>query len=131
MSEKYTKPIETEVCPNCETEIELFWDVEREGYKAFCPSCGKVLMLCDACRHAADNPEGKCDFKTDFNGKEICFRRLKVKEKPNTTIGIVVSKKDTSSGMWKSYRDVFCLSPDVEKIEIHADKVLYTVKEGT
>lgn len=27
------------------------WDVSRDGFKAYCPYCGKRLMLCDACLH--------------------------------------------------------------------------------
>lgn len=41
----------TEVCPHCENEITLFWTPESDGYKAYCPICGKRLMLCDACQH--------------------------------------------------------------------------------
>ena len=37
-----------EWCPNCETEIEMMWDVESMGYKAFSPVCGNRIMLCDA-----------------------------------------------------------------------------------
>lgn len=42
----------TEVCPNCESEIEMRWDTDTMGFKAFCPVCGNRLMLCDECRHA-------------------------------------------------------------------------------
>ena len=54
----------TEWCPHCENEVEMRWDVETFGYKAFCPVCGKRLMLCDECRHSG---EGSCDYdnKTD------------------------------------------------------------------
>lgn len=49
----------TEVCPHCENEIEMRWNTEALGYKAFCPVCGRRLMLCDECRHS-DN--GGCDY---------------------------------------------------------------------
>lgn len=29
--------------------FELIWDTEKDGYKAYCPYCGKRLMLCSAC----------------------------------------------------------------------------------
>ena len=51
-----------EVCPNCEREIEIRWDTEQDGYKAFCPYCGGRLMLCDECLHSADG--GDCDYCT-------------------------------------------------------------------
>lgn len=50
----------TEVCPHCESEVEMRWDTDRLGFKAYCPVCGKRLMLCDECRHA-ETP-GPCDY---------------------------------------------------------------------
>ena len=59
-----------ELCGNCDREVTLAgWDVETDGYKAYCPYCGEVLMLCDMCQH--DRYTGKhlggCDYssKTD------------------------------------------------------------------
>ncbi len=58
-----------EVCPHCDTEVELIWDVEDYGYKAYCPHCGGRLMLCDECRHGGEDGERVCacdyDSKTD------------------------------------------------------------------
>lgn len=68
----------TEFCSNCETEIEMNWDVNVLGYKAFCPVCGQRLMLCDECTHRRIR-DGEyiddCDYcaETDscrFNQKE-------------------------------------------------------------
>ena len=54
-----------EWCPNCNTEIEMVWDVETLGYKAYCPVCGKRLMLCDACQHTPDGEyTDDCDYNT-------------------------------------------------------------------
>lgn len=63
-----------EVCPWCESEnIYPNWDVEMQGYVAICQHCGKEIFLCDECRHADDNPKGKCDWRGgDKVGK--CFR---------------------------------------------------------
>lgn len=52
----------TEFCPNCENEIEMKWDIERNGYKAFCPVCGNRLMLCDECLHAGGDSCMSCDY---------------------------------------------------------------------
>ena len=52
----------TEVCPHCEAENTILWNVENEGYVAYCPRCGKKMMLCDECFHAEDNKEQKCDW---------------------------------------------------------------------
>lgn len=51
--------IVTEVCPHCESQIEMRWNTDTQGFKAFCPVCGERLMLCDECRHADCGP---CDY---------------------------------------------------------------------
>ena len=58
-------------------------NVDNDGYRVFCPSCGEEIMLCDACLHADDNLGGKCDFKTDFDGNPTCFRRREHNNKIN------------------------------------------------
>lgn len=50
-----------EVCPHCENEIEMQWDMKKHGYKAFCPVCGKRLMLCSECVHSG---AGGCDYNS-------------------------------------------------------------------
>lgn len=52
----------TELCPHCESEIEMRWDTDQLGFKAFCPVCGKRLMLCDECQHCGD---GNCDYSSE------------------------------------------------------------------
>lgn len=51
----------TEVCPHCENEVTLHWDVKGKGYKAYCPICGERLMLCSACH---DDGYG-CDYDSE------------------------------------------------------------------
>lgn len=48
----------TEVCPNCESEVEMLWNTDTQGFKAFCPVCGHRLMLCDECHQLG----GPCDY---------------------------------------------------------------------
>ena len=50
-----------EVCPHCESENEIVWDVEKEGLKAYCPRCGRKMMLCSEC-HMLHN---HCDWGND------------------------------------------------------------------
>lgn len=56
-----------EVCPSCENEIEMRWDVEAMGYRAFCPVCGNKLMLCGECWQQFGKDPKYCDYctKTD------------------------------------------------------------------
>lgn len=48
-----------EVCPHCESEIEMTWNIDAQGFKAFCPVCGGRLMLCGECMHTK---VGDCDY---------------------------------------------------------------------
>lgn len=52
----------TEVCPNCDNEVSMVWDVEQNGYKATCPYCGGRLMLCDECQHPNGAYSDNCDY---------------------------------------------------------------------
>ena len=67
-----------ERCPRCECENVLAsWDVTKQGFLVRCWNCGYPLLLCDECKHAADNPTGRCDWHgTIINGrtKGKCFR---------------------------------------------------------
>ena len=56
----------TEYCPECETEVTMQWDVRALGYKAFCPHCGKRLMLCDECQNRKDGGfMDDCDYDSE------------------------------------------------------------------
>lgn len=66
---------EVEVCPHCDTEVTVMWDVEKQGYRATCPNCGEELMLCDACMNSEDNEGMHCDW-SEAGG---CFRHPKEK----------------------------------------------------
>lgn len=72
-AEKCNLREEVEVCPHCDTEVTVMWDVEKQGYRATCPNCGEELMLCDACMHSDDNEGMDCDWSE--NGG--CFRHRK------------------------------------------------------
>lgn len=67
-----------EVCPECGAENIMTWDVEKEGYVAYCPHCGSKMMLCDECIHSDDAPI--CDW-SPCNGccreREKCKRNSK------------------------------------------------------
>lgn len=62
--------IVTEVCPHCESEIEMHWDTDERGYEAHCPVCGKRLMLCDECLHSEEG--NFCDYDSETDS---CHRR--------------------------------------------------------
>ena len=64
-----------EVCPECGAENVMTWDVEKEGYVAYCPHCGSKMMLCDECIHSDNAPI--CDWNP-CNG--CCREREKCKK---------------------------------------------------
>ena len=55
----------TEMCPNCDREVTMLWDVKEDGYKAACPYCGGRLMLCDECQHPNGEYVGDCDYNQE------------------------------------------------------------------
>ena len=65
---------QVESCPECGAEnVFPGWDSEEKGYIATCQTCGKKIFLCDACFYADDNPEHKCDWYINEDGRG-CFR---------------------------------------------------------
>lgn len=64
-----------EICPECGAENIMTWDVEKEGYVAYCPHCGSKMMLCDECIHSDNAPT--CDWNP-HNG--CCREREKCKK---------------------------------------------------
>ncbi len=69
-------PIVVEWCPHCENEIEMKYDVDKQGFQVHCPFCGEKVMLCDEC---FGKTEGKCGWSEE-NGchmkpKEISLKR--------------------------------------------------------
>lgn len=67
----YPKWFVTEVCPHCDKENTIEWNVEEYGYEAWCPHCGKKMMLCSECLYAKDNMYGRCDWNSE---SKKCFR---------------------------------------------------------
>lgn len=51
-----------ETCPHCDSEVIMKWNTDAMGFKAFCPVCGKRLMLCDECMHRTGELVDDCDF---------------------------------------------------------------------
>lgn len=85
-----------ECCAYCGSEIEMRWNVETDGYKAFCPVCGKRLMLCDECMHRTGEFVDDCDYcsATDecrFNRDRVA---LIVKKKEEINLDAEQKRKD-------------------------------------
>lgn len=68
--------IVTEVCPHCENEVSLMWDVKKQGYKAFCPVCGERLMLCSECLEPSDEgcERHVCDYSKETDSCQLSKR---------------------------------------------------------
>lgn len=67
----------TEWCPHCEREATFEWNVEEQGYKAFCPSCGKLLMLCSECQGHGF----KCDWNEEKNSCSMMEKKTDFEER--------------------------------------------------
>lgn len=52
----------TEVCPHCEEEVTLSWDVNLMGYQIYCPKCGKKMLLCSECE---GSHTGGCNWSSE------------------------------------------------------------------
>ena len=53
----------TEWCAHCKNEVAMEWDVEMYGYEAYCPYCGKRLMICSECLGSGN----ACDYNDGTN----------------------------------------------------------------
>lgn len=53
---------EIECCSECGAENEIRWDINEDGFEAFCPHCGAKMMLCDACHHKYGECHDDCDW---------------------------------------------------------------------
>lgn len=58
----FLQPTAFEVCSRCGKEIALNWDVNEDGYNAFCPYCGEKIVMCGACQSNNGDGEEHCDY---------------------------------------------------------------------
>ena len=67
-----------EICPHCDHENILQWDVEKDGYIIKCGECGREMFLCDECMHPDGEFCDRCNWQefVDGDGNKIsaCFR---------------------------------------------------------
>lgn len=84
----------TEVCPHCENEITMQWSVEEFGYTAYCPVCGKRLMLCSACHDDTDS----CNY--DSNSDSCKFNCKTADQKDNEPLTIDELKQMQGKPVW-------------------------------
>lgn len=102
--------IVTEMCPHCESEVEMRWNTDTMGFKAFCPVCGERLMLCDECRHTEE--PSPCDYGVNGDG---CWRNPPKPAPPeippalrvDTPLGAVIVRSCFDSehpGVWVDLR---------------------------
>ena len=66
----------TELCPHCEYEFTIRWSVEEFGYTAYCPVCGKLVLLCSECRKGRSLP---CNYDAESDSCRFRSRKRRVK----------------------------------------------------
>ncbi len=47
-----------EWCDNCNTQVTMLWNPAADGLAAYCPFCGRELLLCDSCHFSCDMEYG-------------------------------------------------------------------------
>ena len=105
----------TEVCPHCEEEITMIWDTESMGFHAFCPVCGKRLMLCDECQHTVcqDGEPHNCDYD---KATDTCHR-----QKASPVAGILpTSSVEIRNIAYQMYQMWWCVNHGVTIADILA-----------
>lgn len=100
----------TEWCSHCESEITMEWDVEKQGYKAYCPSCGRRLMLCSDCKERGYtcDYDGDLDFCRHNNPKTDAEK--KGKDVPDIDDGKKIAEDCRTCAMEKAPVYEHCLS---------------------
>ncbi len=88
----------TEVCSCCDAENTFEWDVETEGYRAFCQHCGAELMLCNVCMSE--------DTKCDWYGS-CCYRKVEQAEEREVNCQFV-----TGNGVTNEVRTVMLMTEE-------------------
>lgn len=63
-----------ECCSNCGAENEIRWDINKDGFEAYCPHCGAKMMLCDACEHRYGDRYNDCDWCPE-HGCHMCKKK--------------------------------------------------------
>jgi len=75
----------TEMCAHCVEENTIEWNTRKQGYVAYCPNCGRRLMICSECR-AYGFP---CNYNPD---EDICYRMVEKMWKEFEEIPLDVDK---------------------------------------
>jgi len=75
-----------EWCPHCGCENEIRWNTEVMGFKAYCPYCGNVLMLCDECQHQDIDGTGSPSCEWCENTNSCRYNPVKQNEEHNEKI---------------------------------------------
>jgi len=77
----------TEMCAHCVEENTIEWDTRKQGYIAYCPNCGRQLMICSECR-AYGFP---CNYNPD---EDICYRVVEEMWKKLVEIPLEIDKDE-------------------------------------
>ena len=91
----------TEICPNCDKEVTLIWDVRIDGFKAYCPYCGERLMLCSECQHRFKGGDftDDCDYDGDTDSCRFNRYSYGVKERYIASLRRKLTKRTALEGL--------------------------------
>lgn len=121
----------TEWCSECDREVTLSWDIEKDGYCCYCPYCGKRLMLCQYCDGAAD---GECDWKENGGCKHSPENESRKENKmTKTEIEIEIENKiyDLKRVIESCKNVIKANENEIKKLEAEKEKPAFErVKKG-
>lgn len=104
------RPEVTELCPHCDSEVTLIWNLEEDGYQIHCPRCGAKIMLCSMCPM-----QYRCDWCRNSAGYEHCsmmdkFFKVEVVQTSRKTV--FAKAADREEAEEKAYE--LCSRMDIE-----------------
>lgn len=96
----------TEMCPHCETENSMFWDLEKNGFEAHCPACGHKMMLCSECQETVceDGEPHNCDWDCNTG---LCHRCKNLS-----------TRVDIQEIAYQKYQLMWCIRHDISLVDI-------------
>lgn len=56
-----------DLCPYCECEVDMKWNVREQGLYAICPYCHNKFMLCNYCPATDPDSSETCDYDPEKN----------------------------------------------------------------
>ena len=99
-----------EVCPHCNREAYMRWNVEDDGYVAHCPYCGEPLLLCDECIHRDGNDgDAPCNYCDETNGCYRCTEPIMLSSRKDELLDSMIAHLTELAGRSEILNTLRCI----------------------